>query len=154
MSLGAGFSAAGFAPAGTGDVDLAPVPTSNLLIDAVTGVQKNARKLDPYSRQYVLDATGAIQGMSGIQQMVLLRLQTVRGSSALPNFGKAASPKLVTANTLRQIQSDVTQALSDMVLQKLIVIGDITTQQVSPTAIDCYVRWTDLTSNTEYTTTF
>jgi len=154
MSLGAGFSAAGFSPGGLGDVDLAPVPTANLLIDADNGRQQNARKINPYTKQYVTDATGALQGMSGISQMVLLRLLTVRNSSALANFGRASSPKVVSANTLRQIQSDVNQALADLVLARLVVVNSVSTINPSPTQVDCFVLWTDLTTGIEQSTAF
>ena len=97
----------------------------------------------------MLDKTGAVSGMSGTQQMVQLRLQTVRGSSALANFGKASTPTVVSANTLRQMRADITVALNDMVISKMIVVNSISLSQVQPWQINGFVLWTDLTTGVE-----
>lgn len=149
MTVGAGFSAAGLSPAGLGDVDTAPTPNFAVLVDAVTGKQQTARKIDPSVRNYVLDYNGGVQGMSGIQQMVLLRVKTALNSSALPGFGlQQLGGTKVTPNFQRTITAAITNALQDLVTAKLISIAGIQIQQPSNTQYQTTVTWMDLTTGT------
>ena len=147
MTVGAGFSASGFSPAGTGDVDQPAVPTGNLLKDA-KGASQNARQIDPATRQYVVDSTGALAGMNGVSQMVLLRLMTLKNSSTIPGFGKNAPPKDMGSNITQRISADVRDALNDMVAARLILINAISVLTSTSTQVTTYVKWTDLTDAT------
>src|SRR5580698_10881847 len=76
MPLGFGLSDMGFAPIGTGDVVLAPIPPTENLLDA-KGVQQSARAIDAATGQYILNADGRFQGMPRVQQLVLLRIRAM-----------------------------------------------------------------------------
>lgn len=154
MPTGIGFAPAGVSLVGFGLTDTAPVPPKTILVDPYTGQQDAARRIDPYSGQYVIDAQGRIAGMNANQQAVMLAVKTVRNSSALANFGNPA-------NTIQRIgatvQKDLTDAyrlaLKDLVDQKRIAILDVTVQSPKPGAEYVLVRWRDLSSGLEQVTT-
>lgn len=151
MSLGAGFSAAGTSPAGTGDVDQATIPSGNLFVDA-NGVRQPCRKIDPATRQYVLNDDGSSSGMPSSLQLVQLRIQTLRDSSALPGFGKRATGSVVNERTAPRVKVDVQDALSDLVTSGIIRIISVKVERANPTRIYGVVRWDDLTTGIEHAT--
>lgn len=153
MSLGAGFAPAGFSVAGFGSSDQAIGPITTVLIDAADGKPKNARKIDQRTGQYVYNANGRVQGMSGIWQRVQLAIKTARGSSCLgQNFGLQRTAQIKTGNFAKKIEDDLRLALSDLTTQKLIAITQVTAVDASPdnpTGAYAVLYWVDLTSNTE-----
>ncbi len=148
MSLGAGFSAAGTSPAGTGDVDFATVPSGNLFVDA-NGVRQACRLIDPASRQYVLNSDGSSSGMASAAQLVQLRIQTLRDSSALPGFGKRNTGGKVNERTARQVKTDVEECLSDLVVGGVIRLVEVTIERAGASRIFGLVKWVDLSSGIE-----
>jgi len=148
VSLGAGFSSAGGSPAGTGDVDQGTIPSGNLFVDA-NGVRQNARAISPVTRQYVFNDDGSISGMASSLQLVQLRVQTVRDSSALPGFGKRASGGVVTDQTPRRVQNELEEALADIVASGIIAIVSITVSRATPTRIYGILLWRDIASGIE-----
>lgn len=151
MSLGAGFSSGGNSPAGTGDVDQATIPSGNLFVDA-NGVRQNARAIDPATRQYVFNSDGSSSGMPSSLQLVQLRIQTVRDSSALPGFGKRASGGVVTDQTPRRVQGEIEEALADLVAGGVISIVSITVSRANPTRIYGILLWRDIATGIEIPT--
>lgn len=149
--LGAGFSAAGFSPAGTGDVTLANAPATDILIDSDDNSQQSARKIDAATGQYVLSASGRIQGMPRVRQLVLLRLKTVLNSSTIAGLGMAAMGGDRNGSTVSRFQNAITAALADLVTGKLVAIIAIAAATDTPTRLRGAVRWRDLTTATEYT---
>ena len=145
MTLGAGTSAAGVSDAGTGDVDQALAPVKGLLLDPYNGVQRDARNLDPYTKQYLLNANGSTQGMPSIAQMVQLRLCTIKGSSAVATLGIALPADTITSQTKAQVTDSVTQALKDMTDAKYIVLVSVDVSIVGTTQERVVVKWRDLT---------
>ena len=150
MSLGAGFSAAGFSPAGTGDLDLAPAPATDIMVDE-KGVQQSARRIDPATGQYVLGPSGRIQGMPRARQLVLLRIKTVLNSSSVAGLGLEQASGDRDQNATRRIQNQLSAALADLVTAKLIAILSITAATETPTRIRGALRWKDLTTSQEFT---
>lgn len=149
--LGAGFSAAGFSPAGTGDVTLAAAPATDTLIDSDDGSQQSARKIDAATGQYVLSASGRIQGMPRVRQLVLLRIKTVLNSSTIAGLGLARMGGDRNGSSVVRFQNAITAALQDLVTGQLVQIVSITAATDTPTRIRGAVRWRDLTTSTEYT---
>lgn len=154
MPLGVGLAPAGVSVAGFGQVDAAPVPPKTLLVDTYNGQQDNARRIDPYTKGYVMDAQGRIAGMNGVQQLVYLAVATVRNSSALNNFGNpAGSVRKIGTNVVSQLQDAYRLALKDLTDRKLISIDDITVTSPKLGAEMVNVRWRDLTTGLEQVTT-
>lgn len=151
MSLGAGFSSGGNSPAGTGDVDQGTIPSGNLFVDA-NGIRQNARAISPVTRQYIFNSDGSSSGMTSSLQLVQLRIQTVRDSSALPGFGKRASGGVVTDQTPRRVQGEVEEALADLVAGGVISIVSITVQRANPTRIYGILLWRDIATGIEIPT--
>lgn len=148
MSSGAGFSAAGTSPAGTGDVDFATVPSGNLFVDAY-GVRQSCRLIDPASRQYVLNSDGSSSGMASAAQLVQLRIQTLRDSSALPGFGKRDTGGKVSERTARQVEIDVQESLSDLVVGGIIRLVKVSVERAGASRIFGLVKWVDLSTGIE-----
>jgi hypothetical protein len=151
MSIGAGFAAAGECPAGTGDVDQGSIPSGNLFVDA-SGVRQPARAINPTTRQYVLNSDGSMSGMPGSLQLVQLRIQTLRDSSALPGFGKRAVGGVVTDQTPRRLQADVEECLADLVASGIITIVSIDVQRSAKSQVYGVVTWRDVASGIEVPT--
>ena len=146
MPLGAGIAPAGSAPAGFGSPDVAQVPSKVIWPDPVTGLSQTAAKLDARTGQPTFDALGRRQGMSGIQQMVLLRAKTIRGSSVIANLGLQAASGVIGPNTQRQLADAFAVAMADIVAQKLIKILSVTVDQFSQSGEYVIFRWQDLTT--------
>lgn len=151
MSLGAGFSAAGECPAGTGDVDQGAIPSGNLFVDAF-GVRQDARAINPATRQYTLNSDGSMSGMLGSLQLVQLRIQTLRDSSALPGFGKRSAGGVITDQTTRRVQADVEESLADLVAAGVITIISIAVERSAKSQIYGLVTWRDLSTGIEVPT--
>jgi hypothetical protein len=149
MSLGAGFSAAGFSPAGTGDVDTASAPPTTNMVDE-KGAQQSARAIDAATGDYILNADGRFRGMPRVRQLVLLRIRTLLNSSAINRLGLEQLAGDRDSGTPRRFENSLRAALSDLVTAKLVTIIDITSAVELPTRLRGALRWRDLTTNQEY----
>lgn len=138
MSLGLGFSALGFAPFGTGDVDTAPAPASDNLIDEF-GVQQSARAIDSTTGQYILNADGRFRGMPRVRQLVLLALRSM--STPTGDMGP---------QTLKRIQTDIEAALANLISRGLVAIVDVDAFAELPARARAGLKWRDLTTNQEF----
>ena len=146
MPLGVGAGAAGTSIAGYGSVDASPVQQQTILIDAVTGLPQSARKIDPVTKQFVLDTYGRIQGMGGVQQLVELRANTLLNSSAVQGLGMVAPSGVQGSNIIRRLTEEINQAMKDLVDGKLIQVLGVKVEKVAGTnAIRRYFTWRDLT---------
>lgn len=151
MPTGAGFASAGFSIAGYGSVDSAPAQQPGVLVDANTGLGQNARKVDPVTGRYVRDTYGRVQGMSGAQQLVMMRVGTLLNSSAVPDLGMAAPAGTIGPNALARLDNEVRTAMRDLTDQKIIEIVDVkVTTVLGSKAIRRYFSWRDLTSSTNH----
>lgn len=149
MSVGAGFSAAGFSPAGWGDLDTAPAPAKDLLLDD-KGIQQSARAIDARTGQYILNPSGRPQGMPRVRQLVLLRVKTVLNSAAVQNIGLARMSGDRTANAPKTLETNLRNALDDLVKAKLVNIVSVASTNDISTRILGYLKWQDLTTGQEF----
>lgn len=143
---GFGFAAFGFTPFGWGDVDTAPAPATDLYIDSDNGSQQTARKIDAATGQYVLGASGRVQGMPRARQLVQLRIRTVLKSSVVQTLGMVSPQGDVGPRTAQRLANAVTDALADLVRAKVIAIVSITSGTETPTRARGALRWRDLTT--------
>lgn len=125
MTEGAGSQGAGSSPAGFGSPAEADVPGGGFLRDVVTGKPLGARKIDPTTRDYVLDAFGRALGVDYVRHVVQMSVHTERGSSVVQTMGqRLSSIDRITENTEQQILSILTEAVQPLVDQGLIeVVG-------------------------------
>jgi hypothetical protein len=145
MPLGAGFSAAGFSPGGFGDLEEAPEPATDNLIDE-NGVQQTARAIDAATGEYILNASGRAQGMPRARQLVLLRIKTRFGSAAIPGLGvrDQGGDRDIVAE--RRLKADLTAAVDDLVQAGIIRVLSVDVAADSPVRERALLRWEDLTT--------
>ena len=148
MTLGLGFSALGFAPFGTGDIDAAPAPATDNLIDD-KGVQRTARAIDPVTRDYVLRASGRAKGVSRATQLVYLRIQTALNSAAISGFGLRETSGDRSAVIDRRVQANLADALSDIVKNGTIALLAVDVNSELPWRQRIKLRWRDLSTGAE-----
>ncbi len=137
MSLGAGFSQAGFSPAGFGDVDQLAAPATENLVDA-KGVQQVARAIDPATGQYIQNADGRFQGMPRVEQMVVLLVRAMQ----LPSGD-------VTDNFNAKLKVLVASTLAPLVNQGLVTILDVVAYLEQPSRARAALKYRDLTTGRE-----
>jgi hypothetical protein len=155
MPIGAGFAAAGFAPAGYGTPDAAHTPINAVLPEQRTGFPQTGRLIDPSTKDYVITSDGRFQGQDTVPQLVSLALTTIRGSSAQATLGQTYSQiQEKGADFQQQLAARVQAALADLIRAKLIAIDSLVVSE-SPNAVDAaltVVKWRDLTSGIVTTT--
>lgn len=132
---------------GFGSVDAAGSPVQTILIDGNKGIGRNARKIDERTGQYAFDANGRIAGMSEVQQAVLLAVKTVRGSSAIKDFGDPSGLiQRKGTNYQKQLASALTLALKDLTDRQMIRIDSVNVTDNGGPVLRV-LRFTDLTTN-------
>ena len=121
-----------------------------LLIDPNTGTIRNSRLINSVTNDYVMGANGHLEGMSGIQQAVYLAIVTRLGSTAQYNLGQnLSSIRVIGSNTTTQIQNSIVAALNSLIINKQILVQNISVQ-ISPTVATAAlvtVNWIDLSTN-------
>ena len=155
---GAGLQAAGTSPAGLGTSTPATTPGGAFLRDTKTGKSLGVRKIDPRTRDYVMDSYGRQLGMSYVQHAVQMSLTTERGSAAVQSMGhRLSSLGRITPNFERQVLAILTEAV-----QPLITLGYIEvvgfrqfakgdgTNGLQRGAVYGRFLWRDLTTKTEH----
>jgi len=148
-ALGAGFSAAGFCPAGFGDIVTAPAPATDNLIDS-KGIQQSARIIDPVTKDYVLNATGRVQGTTRMRQLVQLRIMTALNSSSIANFGMTQTSGDRSIVIDRRTQANLAAAVDDLVQAGMIQIVTNTVRSDLPSRDRVLFVWRDLTTGQEF----
>jgi len=151
---GAGIQPAGRSPAGVGTPAQAPfvagVPLRDPNAQGNGAASLAGRLIDPFTRQYVIDAGGRSLGMSETRQLVQLACQTTRGSSAVKELGNDMfTVDRITDSFAQRVQAVYRNALADLVNRKLIAIVSIdVTANVngSPTRAFVLLKWRDLTT--------
>ncbi len=86
-TLGMGFCPLGFSLFGYGSPAMAPPVMGRTLELSVNGPSGDSRQIDPYSRDYVVDANGLLKGQSAVAQQVFLAIMTTLGTSVNPGLG-------------------------------------------------------------------
>ena len=156
MPIGAGLCPAGLAAAGYGVVDTGTAPLNALLPDVRTGLPRTGRAIDTVKKDYVMQSDGRLQGFDTVPQLVQLALSTALGSSAIQNLGidwTKAQEK--GSDFQRQLATIVANALAPLVAQKLVEVRAVIVSEPpsNPDAGVGFVKWFDMTSQTETNTT-
>lgn len=152
LLIGAGGSPAGTTDAGYGSVDAAAIPSPNLFNDPYAPRRLDSRRIDPVTRDYVMDASGSILGMTRGQQAVELALLTNLGSSCVATIGNSLSDvKVIADSFINDISAKVNQALSAAVAAGMITVVDVKVQRVGASGAFIVTRWRDLSTGQEQT---
>jgi hypothetical protein len=111
-------------------------------------VQANSPAINTKSGDFIRDPeTGIHRGMDSVQQMVYLALRTAKNSSLVPNFGINRPPKVITDGVEREIQQTVQDALSDLILRRLVELISVEVQRIKTTGLQILVNWRNLTNS-------
>src|SRR3990167_8722863 len=155
---GAGLQGAGLTSAGYGTPATATGPTGALLRDTRTGESLSARKIDPNTRDYVLDEHGRILGVDYVRHVVQMSVHTDRGSAAVQEMGQMLRTiDRITPNVEQRILLTLTDALRPLINQGLIevvgfsgfVAGD-GSNGLPRGAVYRRLLWRDLTTGQEH----
>lgn len=154
---GAGTQPAGISPFGLGEPDTALfTPGGAVNVNTSTGLQEGARFIDPYTKQYVYDATtGRAIGMPATRQRVQLAAMTALRSSAQLSLGhNLAAIQTMGDDYEMQVTSTLTAALQPLVDDGSIVLNGIDVLRADArSGSRNVIRFTDLTTNTAQTLT-
>jgi phage gp46-like protein len=149
--LGMGFCPMGFSIFGFGSPATAGTETGNLLQQSNNSPSADARLIDPYTRDYVIDADGVVTGQSSVAQQVFLAIMTTLGSSVEANLGSQFSRlKTFDQSTFQaKITNIVQQALSSLIKSGTIrLLSVVASQNANGVAGNVLINWVDQTTNT------
>lgn len=154
--FGMGFCPLGFSLFGYGSPATAATQSGRTLEQVPNGASRDARFIDPYSRDYIIDANGLLAGQSAIQQQVFLAIMTTMGTAANPNVGSQFS-HLRTFNPATfqsQINSYVQQALANLIKTGVIsLVGVVASLNSNGVCGNVTVNWIDNTTRQTNQTT-
>ena len=145
----------GAQPYGVGTATVAQDLGGSTLKDAAgTGIQQGSRKIDPKTKDYVIDpATGRIQGMSNAQQLVYLAVNTTLGASALRSLGQEIMLiDRITSNFERRVDTTLRRAVQHIVDRGLIEVVDTQVTILRPGVAVALLLWRDLSSGDDDST--
>jgi len=149
MPIGAGGCPAGSSSAGYGVPDSAAVPNNALLPLPANGLPQTGRALNPTTKSYSFTTDGRVVGCPTVQQLVQLALTTIFNSSAQAGLGSKLSLIQEKGSDYgQQVTAAITDALADLVKDKLVQIVSVTVLQPSssPDAGIAVLQWIDLTT--------
>lgn len=147
---GMGFCPLGFSLFGYGLPATLTPAIGNTLEQSVNGVSKDARFIDPYVRDYVIDSNGLVQGQSAIAQQVFLAIMTTMGTAVNPSVGSQFSKvKTFNVNTYKsQMTKIVQQALAQLIKSGVISLVSVDAQLNSNgVAGNVTINWIDNTNS-------
>lgn len=137
----------GSSPYGIGTPAAATESGGSILRDETTGQAWGSRKIDPVTKDYVLDDNGRILGMSDVHQLVLLAVSTTKGSSAMRQLGQEIKGiDRITTNFVRRVDTTLRAAVQHLVDKELIEVLGVTVDVVRPGVTLARLRWRDLAS--------
>lgn len=145
----------GSTPYGIGQPSDANPNGGGALRGQFTDQPTGSRRIDPRSKDYVLNEWGRIRGMDDTQQLVLLAVSTDRGSSAVRELGHELKKiDRITDNFERRVDSTFRTALEHLVSRGMIAIHSVTVERASvPGRAFARIVWRDLVTETEPQTT-
>ena len=153
MSDGFGNQPFGSSPYGIGTPAVYPGLGGAILRDAKTGASLGSRRIDPRTRDYVVDSNGRILGMSKTQQLVYLAVSTTKGSAAMRSLGhELAKIDRISGNFFRRLSTTLHAAVQDLVNSGLIVVLGVRAQLVRPGVVYVALKWRDVSAKTEHST--
>lgn len=156
---GAGSQEAGTTSAGYGCGAIATGISGAFLRDVRSGESRDARYIDPTTRDYVLDEYGRLLGMSYVRQCVQLAVHTEQGSSAVRALGhRLRTLQRITRGFDRVMLGVLTEAVQHLITQGLIEVVDFNSFRAGdgkngmlPGAVYGKFEWRDLTDPTRRT---
>lgn len=116
-----------------------------------TGAQNGSRKIDPATRDFVIDpATGQSLGMTNAQQLVYMAFKTDLGSSAMREIGqKLAKIKRIGPSFALEVDVELRRVVQHIVDQKVIEVVGTSVQIVRPGAARASLRFRDVETQGE-----
>jgi hypothetical protein len=146
MPYGFGSQPFGSSPYGIGTPSVA-TPRGGTLFRSTSGARANARRINPATKDYVLDGNGRILGMPALHQRVLLAVSTERGSSAMRSLGQSLkSIQRISDNFARRVEDDLRTAVKHLTDPRLIEVVDVQISIVKPGGAFIRFRWRDLST--------
>lgn len=140
----------GSSPYGIGTPATAPEQGGALLRDTATGQTQGSRKIDPFTRDYVLDENGRLLGVGNIKQLVQLAVSTTRGTAAMRRLGQTLREiDRVSPNFQRRVDHALREAVQHLVNDDLIEVVGTEVEILRPGVAFARLRWRDLETNTE-----
>lgn len=141
-------------PYGEGTAAVALDGGGKPITNPYSGLQNGSRKIDPFTRDYVVDSTtGRPQGMTNAQQLVYLAVRTDKGSSAMRALGQELMRiQRITSNFVRRVDDTLKSAVQHIVDRGIIQVVGTQVDIVRPGVAKARIRWRDLeTGNVEVT---
>lgn len=148
-NFGMGFCPLGGSLFGFGSPATAGTSTGYTLEKNPDGFSGDARLIDPYTRDYVVDNNGLLTGQSAVAQQVFLAVMTTLGSSVNPVVGSQFSDvKTFDASSFqKQMFSIVQQCLAGLIKQGIISLISVTaSQNKNGVAGNVTINWIDNTT--------
>lgn len=156
--LGIGRQAAGSSSAGYGTPEPVATNGGSFLRDPTTGKTLGARRIDPKTKDFVLDENGRILGVDPLRHMVQMSIHTEQGSAADTNCGqRLRSLDRITPNFDKRVLAILTEALQPLVVRGMIEIVDFVSYKAGDNtnglprgATYGRLRWRDLSTGQEF----
>jgi hypothetical protein len=145
----------GSSPYGIGTPAVSSGTGGKLLRDTSTGRRMGSRRIDPFTKDYVLDENGRILGMNNTQQLVLMAVSTDKGSSAMRSLGQELRRiERITSNFARRVDTTLRACVQHIVDLGLIEVLGTRVEIVRPGVSKARLLWRDLESGVENETFF
>lgn len=156
---GAGLQSAGTSSAGFGTSASAIAQGGTFLRNTRNGESLGARRIDPNTRDYVLDENGRILGLDYVKHAVQMSVHTERGTAAVSELGQRLRElDRITPNFEKRVLAMLTDALQPLIrLGYIEVLGfsqftiGNTANGLPPGAVYGRLKWRDLTTGEEQT---
>jgi hypothetical protein len=152
-TLGAGLAPAGLSPAGFGTPATGDAVAPGTPLRQADGTGGQSRYIDAKTRDYAVNGEGRLQGIGGVQGRVQLALTTTLGSSILQTLGLTAWPGVITDAITEQVGDAVRRALKKLTDAGEVSIAAIEVTRPTANRLVTRVRWTDLTTGADHTST-
>ena len=140
----------GSSPYGIGTPATAPEDGGALLRDVDTGQTRGSRKVDPFTRDYVVDTNGRLVGMGNTKQLVLLAVSTKQGSAAMRQLGQTLRDiDRISPNFQRRVDHALRDAVQHLVNSNLIEVVGTEVEVLRPGVAFARLRWRDVETGLE-----
>lgn len=137
----------GTSPYGIGVPATAAAPGGKVLRDPNTGQATGSRRIDPVTKDYVLDEHGRILGMSNTRQLVLMAVTTAKGSAAMRQLGhEIFRIGRVSPNFERRVDFELRRAVQHLVDRDLIEVVEVQVRLLKAGVALARLRWRDLST--------
>lgn len=140
----------GASPYGIGTPATAPAQGGKILRDTSNGFSTGSRKIDPLTKDYVLDDYGRLVGMGDLHQLVFLAVSTTKGSSAMRSLGQDLRRiERISSNFQRRVDTTLRAALQSLVNARRIEVISTSVEIIRPGVVRTRLRWRDLETGRE-----